>query len=184
MIHAQTDLLLHTQAEGTQLRDGAQDPIPPPQHCHPQNPSTGFRLCSKAAVPPGTHTSLRRGQPWRRGPPSHCASIATRAASPAALPDGDIGVGTIPATHPGILQTPLLCRVVTCSLWSTFRSLPQDLVPSPSLRSSLPCTVQEGATPCNANGQRRLRGLGTLATPFSGAPPSAPQGAGATVSWT
>lgn len=125
-----------------------------------------------------------RRLPWHRGPPSHHARAATWAASPTVLPNGDIGVGTISATHPGILQTQLLCRVVTCSLWSTFQSLLQDLVPSPSLSSSLPRAVQEGVTPCNANGQRRLSGLGTLATLFSGMPPSAPLGAGGTVSWT
>lgn len=72
-------------------------------------------------------------------------------------------MGATSAAHPAVLQTQLLCRVATCSLWSTFRSWLQDWFPSPSLSSSLPRTHCTGSHP--SQGQRRLGGLGTPRPP-------------------
>lgn len=148
MIHTQTNVLLHTQAAGTQLRDGAEDPIPLSQPHSTVTPKTLNRFLTSqqgSRAPGDRHQFAPRPAlrlPRHRGPPAHLQE-QLHGQHLSALPDGDIGVGTIPATHPGILQTQLLCRVITCSLWSKFRSLPQDSVPQRQ-----PPTSRTGGSHC------------------------------------
>lgn len=128
-------------------------------------------------MPQGTGTSLHRGQP--------CGCHGTEGHQPTCKSSytGSTSVPSLMGTSGWVPS--LLPTLVFYKLSFFVGSLPALFGPNfdhchriRSLSGSLPRAVQEGVTACNANGQHRLSGLGTLTTSFSGMPPSAPQGAG------